>query len=67
MSEAGLKIAQAKIKSALDFPSPTVCEQPKSFSGTVNSLRDYVRSNPNLSFKKQWCNSMLSKFKFTKI
>ena len=44
MSEAGLKISQQKIQAVLDFPVPTVGKQLKIFLGTVNYLRDFVRS-----------------------
>ena len=45
VSEAGLKISQQKIQAVLDFPLPTVGKQLKSFLGTVNYLRDFVRNH----------------------
>ena len=45
LSEEGLKISRTKIQSVLDFPLPTVGKQMKSFLGTVNYLRHFVRSH----------------------
>ena len=44
LSEEGLKISRTKIQSVLDSPLPTVGKQLKSFLGTVNYLRDFVRN-----------------------
>ena len=46
MSEAGLKVSQQKIQAVLDFPLPNV--QLKSFLGTVNYLRDFVRNHSTI-------------------
>ena len=43
VSEKGLQISRTKIQSILDFPLPTVSKQLKSFLGTANYLRDFVR------------------------
>ena len=45
LSEEGLQISRTKIQSILDFPLPTVGRQLKSFLGTVNYLRDFVRNH----------------------
>ena len=43
VSEKGLQISRTKIQSVLYFPLPTVSKQLKSFFGTANYLRDFVR------------------------
>ena len=48
LSEEGLKISRTKIQSVLDFPLPTVGKQLKSFLGTVNYLRDFVRNHSTI-------------------
>ena len=48
MSEAGLKVSQQKIQAVLDFPLPTVGKQLKSFLGTINYLRDFVRNHSTI-------------------
>ena len=52
MSQKGLQISRTKIQSILDFPLPTVSKQLKSFWGTANYLRDFVRdySTPSQPF-----------------
>ena len=49
VSEKGLQISRTKIQSILDFPLPTVSKQPKSFLGTANYLRDFVKGYSTLS------------------
>ena len=49
VSEKGLQISRTKIQSILDFPLPTVSKQLKSFLGTANYLRDFVRDYSTLS------------------
>ena len=49
VSEKGLQISRTKIKSILDFPLPTVSKQLKSFLGTANYLRDFVKDYSILS------------------
>ena len=43
-----LKVSRIKIQSVLDFPLPTVGKQLKSFLGTVNYLRDFVRNHSTI-------------------
>ena len=43
VSKKGLQISRTKIQSILDFPLPTVSKQLKSFMGTANYLRDFVK------------------------
>ena len=43
-----MKVSQQKIQAVLDFPLPTVGKQLKSFLGTVNYLRDFVRSHSTI-------------------
>ena len=45
MTEEGLKMSLKKIQSVLDFPLPTVGKQLKSFLGTVNYLREFIRNH----------------------
>ena len=45
VSKKGLKISRTKIQFVLGFPLPTVGKQLKSFLGTVNYLRDFVRNH----------------------
>ena len=40
---------QTNIQSVLDFPLPTVSKQLKSFLGTANYLRDFVRDYSTIS------------------
>ena len=49
MSEKGLQISRTKIQSILDFPLPTVSKQLKSFLGTANYLRDFIKGYSTLS------------------
>ena len=49
VSEKGLQISRTKLKSVLGFPLPTVSKQLKSFLGTVNYLRDFVRDYSTIS------------------
>ena len=49
MSGKGLQISRTKIQSVLDFPLPTVSKQLKSFLGTANYLRDFVRDYSTIS------------------
>ena len=44
----GLKVSRTKIQAVLDFPQPTVGKQLKSFLGTVNYLRDFVRNHSTI-------------------
>ena len=48
VSEKGLQISRTKIQSVLDFPLPTVSKQLKSFLGTANYLRDFVRDRKSV-------------------
>ena len=43
VSEKGLQISRSKIQSVFDFPLPTVSKQLKSFLGTSNYLKDFVK------------------------
>ena len=49
VSEKGLQISRTKIQYILDFPSPTVSKQLKSFLGTANYLRDFVKGYSTIS------------------
>ena len=49
MSEKGSQISRTKIQSIFDFPLPTVSKQLKSFLGTANYLRDFVKGYSTLS------------------
>ena len=49
VSEKGLQISRTKIQSVLDFPLPIVSKQLKSFLGTANYLRDFVRDYSTIS------------------
>ena len=49
MSETGLQISRTKIQSILDFPLPTVSKQLKSFLGTANYFRDFVKGYSTFS------------------
>ena len=49
MSEKGLQISRTKIQSVLDFPLPTVSKQLKSFLGTANYLREFVKGYSTIS------------------
>ena len=49
VSEKGLQISRTKIQSILNFPFHTVSKQLKSFLGTANYLRDFVKSYSTLS------------------
>ena len=43
-----LQISRTKTQSILDFPLPTVSKQLKSFLGTANYLRDFVKGYSTL-------------------
>ena len=49
VSEKELQISRTKIQSVLDFPLPTESKQMKSFLGTANYLRDFVRDYSTIS------------------
>ena len=49
VTEKGLQISRTKIQSILDFPLPSVSKQLKSFLGTANYLRDFVKGYSTLS------------------
>ena len=49
VSERGLQISRTKIQSILDFPLLTVSKHLKSFLGTANYLRDFVKGYSTLS------------------
>ena len=49
VSKKGSQISRTKIQSVLDFPLPTVSKQLKSFLGTANNLRDFVKGYSTLS------------------
>ena len=42
-------MSRTKIQSVLDFPLPTVSKQLKSFLGTANYLRDFVKGYSTIS------------------
>ena len=48
LSEEGLKMSQAKIRSVLDFPQPIIAGQLKSFLGLVNYFRDFIRNQSSI-------------------
>ena len=48
ISEEGLKMSRTKIQSVLDFPIPIVSKQLKSFLGTVNYFRDFIRNQSSM-------------------
>ena len=49
VSEKGLQISRTKIQIVLNFPLATVSKQLKSFLGTANYLRDFVRDYSTIS------------------
>ena len=63
VSEKGLQISRAKIHSVLDFPLPTVNKKLKSFLGTANYLRDFVRDYSTIS---QPLNQLLTDYNKTR-
>ena len=44
----GLQMSRARIQSVLDFPVPAYAKQLKSFLGTVNYFRDFIRNQSSL-------------------
>ena len=48
LSEDGLKMSEKKIRSVLDFPKPILAKQLKSFLGTVNYFRDFIRNQSSI-------------------
>ena len=48
ISEEGLQMSRTRIQSVLDFPVPVYAKQLKSFLGTVNYLRDFIRNQSSL-------------------
>ena len=48
LSEKGLQMSQKKIRSVLDFPKPVLAKQLKSFLGTVNYFRDFIRNQSSI-------------------
>jgi RNase H-like domain found in reverse transcriptase/Reverse transcriptase (RNA-dependent DNA polymerase) len=73
ISEEGLKMSQEKIRSVLDFPTPSVSKQLKSFLGLTNNFRDFVRNHstnvkPNYTKTKKvgWTKDTLDAFEAIK-
>jgi hypothetical protein len=62
VSEEGLKISQEK-DSVLDFPTPSVSKQLKSFLGFTYYLRDFVRHHSTIV---KPLNALLSNYTKTK-
>ena len=48
ISEEGLQLSCTRIESVLDFPVPVYAKQLKSFLGTVNYFRDFIRNQSSL-------------------
>ena len=48
LSEEGLQMFQAKIRSVLDFPKPVIAKQLKSFLGLVNYFRDFISNQSSI-------------------
>ena len=48
LSEKGLQMSQKKIRSVLDFPKSVLAKQLKSFLGTVNYFRDFIRNQSSI-------------------
>ena len=48
VSEKEFQISRTKIQTVLNFPLPTVSKQLKSFLGTANYLRDFVKGYSTL-------------------
>ena len=44
ISEEGLQISRKRIQSVLDFPAPVYVKHLKSFLGTVDYFRDFIRN-----------------------
>ena len=49
VSEKELQISRTKVQSTVDFPLPTVSKELKSFLGTANYLKDFVKGYSTLS------------------
>ena len=47
-SEEGPQMSRTRIQSVLDFPVPVYAKQLKSFLGTVNYFRDFIRNQSSL-------------------
>ena len=41
-------MSRKRLQSVLDFPVPVYAEQLKSFLGTVNYFRDFIRNQSSL-------------------
>ena len=48
ISQEGLRMSQSKIQLVLDFPCSTVSKQLKSFLGSVNYFRDFIRNQSTI-------------------
>ena len=48
ISIEGLQMSRIRIQSVLDFPVPVYAKQLKSFLGTVNYFRDFIRNQSSL-------------------
>ena len=48
ISEEGLQMSRTRVQSVLDFPVPVYAKQLKSFLGTVNYFRDFIRNQSSL-------------------
>ena len=73
-------MSRTRIQSALDFPVPVYAKQLKSFLGTVNYFRDFIRNQSSLvhllheliadyhkTRKMQWTTGALKAYKDIKL
>jgi hypothetical protein len=45
ISHEGLKMSQDRVRQVVDFPTPQLSKQLKSFLGITNYFRDHVRNH----------------------
>ena len=57
-------MSQKKIRSVLDFPKPIIAKQLKSFLGTVNYFRDFIRNQSSIVHQKNRNSRLLGHVNF---
>jgi hypothetical protein len=72
ISSEGLQMSQDRVKQVVDFPTPQLSEQLKSFLNITNHYRDHVRNHsmvvkPLHSLLTNYCKTKKITWKFESV